>query len=134
MEHDVRVQGAGGEMQFSHDDWHHVFLLANQYGWMPTGTLAIDSTSESDDGTLMFHDDERPTIEEADLLADGLERALPHIPNENMPRTTLGVVSTTDPRSTPCDDSTSPEDSFTGDNNQKIIAIIVLCRDGAGNR
>lgn len=68
--------GNGEYMRFSHFDWAELLKLAYEYGWQPAETElgGWDGNYTSNDGQLI-------TAEDADAIADALERAFDDSPD-----------------------------------------------------
>lgn len=67
--------------------WFHLGMLAKEHGWEPAGTLPPldwDGRGPWDSSDYGTNSGQAVTAEDAAALADALERALPHIPEEEL--------------------------------------------------
>ena len=72
-------------LRFSRMIWANMLYLANQYGWQPQGTVLSDDTESGRwDGDYFGNEGQTITAEDANALADALEKALDDIPDREV--------------------------------------------------
>jgi len=128
------LSGEGGYYRFSNVGWGKVWELARQYGWEPT----------ADWDSYILNAYQTVDSEDAALLADALERALPDIPDFDTDEK-LREYAPGDPPTDPVmqllveavgagigpNDSLSPVEFFSGEAKEKVQDFIAYCRAGA---
>jgi hypothetical protein len=67
-------------ISFNYSRWESVLVLADLYGWLRKGTTLEDDVNWS--GTYYTNDGQVVSVEDANELANALERALPDVPRE----------------------------------------------------
>lgn len=94
--------GTGGDFRLNNISWRYVLALVRQHGWEPAGTelpqltlynrddtvdegatrRVYQEAAEDWDGGYSSNDGQWVTDEDARNMAEALEQALPHIPDE----------------------------------------------------
>jgi hypothetical protein len=145
------LSGKDGDFHFNNTTWRMVLTLAIDHGWKPAGTEPPEPTFFREDGTVdeemteayrqayedwnaanyYTNDFQLVTDEDAANIADALERALSHVPDEE---TIAMKAATTSSGGVPFDvlKHLTPLDWCSGvDGKARIREFIDFCRTGA---
>lgn len=106
--------------QLNWTSWGHVIILAVFNGWVPAGVRPPEDWDETLEfqGGYGTNDGQQVVPEDAAALADALERALPGVPDHEVPHEDLD------------DEEAEAAAWFSGNNKQKLIQLIAYFRQG----
>jgi hypothetical protein len=145
------LSGEGGYFRFNWEGWREVLELAYQYGWEPAGTELPEYSFYNQDGTVnlgrtrAYREDAKDwdgsyfgnegqwvTEEDAARIADALERALTHIPDEETVgmQPALKTYDTGGGQSSAASIDVPNADWFSGDDKPYLRDFITYCRAG----
>jgi hypothetical protein len=134
------LYGKGGDLWFSTHAWRYALELAHEHGWEPAGTEPPEQyrqAAEDWDGSYFWNSYQSVTDEDAWSIADALERAYAHIPDEQ----TVGIRAATTYHELPSGEKIggigvetgehlTPYDWYSGEAKQRIRELIGFCRAG----
>jgi hypothetical protein len=126
------LMGPAGYFGWNYPSWHKLLGIAERYGGRPAGTVPAAAGDHVPGGTwdggYTTNDFQTVTAEDAVQLAAALERALPDIPEEDVPdphRTALVEIAIAP------DEPAADLDWFSGPGSREHIrAFIQFCRAG----
>ena len=95
------LSGVGGHFKINNEGWRQALMLAHKFGWEPVGTR--DPALADEDGIYTVPDweghydsNDGQEVEEEDgaRIAEALEKALPDIPEQRIPKKGQGQNTT----------------------------------------
>ena len=124
-----------GTTHFTVYVWGKILALARMYGWKPTGTQAPKDWAEEEegrvwDGGYVWNGGQIVIADDAEELADALERALDDIPGFYAAWHKADISEDGGPL-IPVEENLSPLEALSGENKPVVKEFIAFCRQGA---